>query len=110
MNFITYLKTMLTDTQVRILARALTDNCPVCFYGSGYGKSTLAETLRGAGYPNAYAPEDCTDNPDCNSVLTKPGAVALCMKKEPFTEPLKKDSFSEDEIRVSLAEILKRAH
>lgn len=106
-NFITYLQSMLTDDQIDVLARNLGKN-PICFYGTGLGKSTLVEMLHKAWFKNTYAPEDCRSDASCMSVLNREGTIALCMKNEPFCTLLLNDSFSRDEIIAGLEAFLKR--
>ena len=77
LDFGQYLESMLSETQIRILAICLTNSIPVCFYGIGLGKSTLVEILRNANFEEVYAPEDCDSCSDQLSVLDKPGAIAL---------------------------------
>lgn len=76
------------------------------FNGLGLGKSALAVILRNAGFSNVYAPEDCNVDNAQWSVLDGTGAVALCMKKEPFNTLLLKDSFSRDVIRSAISDVL----
>jgi hypothetical protein len=109
-RFKTYLQTMLTDTQIRVLAEAVMSQNIVCLYGAGLGKSTLAKIFRSAGIRSVLAPEDCNADADCDTVLDQPGAIALCMKNEPLPDTLDKDSFSKEEITASLADVLKRRH
>lgn len=101
-----YLESMLTYTQRDILAICLKRHTPVCFYGSGLGKSTLVKILRDAGFENVYAPEDCGCNNAQWSVLDKPGAIALCMKKGSFDRPLSENPFSKSVIYAVLAGVL----
>lgn len=98
LDFGQYLESMLSETQIRILAICLTESIPVCFYGSGLGKSTLVKILRNAGFENVYAPEDCGCNNAQWSVLDKQGAVALCMQKGSFDRPLPENPFSKETI------------
>lgn len=56
-QFSTYLKTMLTDTQIQALALAVQNHGMVCLYGVGLGKSTLARVFRSAGIHTVLAPE-----------------------------------------------------
>lgn len=109
-QFSTYLKTMLTDTQIQALALAVQNHSMVCLYGGGLGKSTLARVFRSAGIHTVLAPEDCSTDADCYSVLDYPGAIALCMKNEPFSNALDKDSFSKEEIMAALEDALRRKH
>lgn len=109
-QFESYLKTVFTDEQIRILANAIQEHCTICLYGKGLGKSTLARIFRLAGIHNVLAPEDCGMDADCYTVLDYPGVIALCMKNEPFSKALDKDSFSQDEITASLADVLERKH
>lgn len=109
-RFKTYLQTMLTDTQIRVLAEAVMSQSTVCLYGAGLGKSTLALIFRNAGIHQVLAPEDCSADADCDTVLDHPGVIALCMKNEPLPDTLDKDSFSRSEITASLADVLKRRH
>lgn len=109
-RFKTYLQTMLTDTQIRVLAEAVMSQSTVCLYGAGLGKSTLARIFRKAGIHQVLAPEDCGSDADCYTVLDCPGIIALCMKNEPLPDTLDKDSFSRSEITASLADVLKRRH
>ena len=105
-TFKQYLKSMFTYTQRSILALCLIRHTPVCFYGSGLGKSTLVKILRNAGFENVYAPEDCDSCSDQLSVLDKPGAVALCMQKGSFDRPLPKNPFSKETIYAVCADVL----
>lgn len=105
-TFKQYLKSMFTYTQRSILALCLIRHTPVCFYGSGLGKSTLVKILRNAGFENVYAPEDCGCNNAQRSVLDKKGAVALCMQKGSFDRPLPKNPFSKETIYVVCADVL----
>ena len=105
-TFKQYLKSMFTYTQRSILALCLIRHTPVCFYGSGLGKSTLVKILRNAGFENVYAPEDCDSCSDQLSVLDKPGAVALCMQKGSFDRPLPKTPFSKETIYAVCADVL----
>ena len=105
-TFKQYLKSMFTYTQRSILALCLIRRTPVCFYGSGLGKSTLVKILRNAGFENVYAPEDCDSCSDQLSVLDKPGAVALCMQKGSFDRPLPENPFSKSVIYAVLAGVL----
>lgn len=107
-QFSTYLKTMLTDTQIQALALTVQNHSTVCLYGAGLGKSTLARVFRSAGIHTVLAPEDCSTDADCYSVLDYPGAIALCMKNEPFSNALDKDSFSKEEIMEALDDALRR--
>lgn len=109
-RFKTYLQSMLTDTQIRVLAEAVMSQNIVCLYGAGLGKSTLAKIFRSAGIHTVLAPEDCGTDTDCYSVLDYPGAIALCMKNEPFSNALDKDSFSKEEIMAGLEDALRRKH
>lgn len=109
-RFQTYLQSMLTDTQIRVLAEAVMSQSTVCLYGAGLGKSTLALIFRNAGIHQVLAPEDCNADADCDTVLDHPGVIALCMKNEPLPDTLDKDSFSRSEITASLADVLKRRH
>lgn len=109
-RFKAYLQTMLTDTQIRVLAEAVMSQSTVCLYGAGLGKSTLARIFRDAGIRSVLAPEDCYSDADCDTVLDHPGVIALCMKNEPLPDTLDKDSFSRSEITASLADVLKRRH
>lgn len=93
-----YLESMFTKTQIRILAICLSRSVPVCFYGSGLGKSTLVKILRNAGFENVYAPEDCGCDNAQWSVLDKQGAVALRMQKGSFDRPLPENPFSKETI------------
>lgn len=93
LDFGQYLESMLSETQIRILAICLTNSIPVCFYGIGLGKSTLVEILRNANFEEVYAPEDCDSCSDQLSVLDKPGAIALCMKKDLSTDHYRKILF-----------------
>lgn len=106
LDFGQYLESMLSETQIRILAICLTDSIPVCFYGIGLGKSTLVEILRNANFEEVYAPEDCDSCSDQLSVLDKPGAIALCMKKGSFDRPLPENPFSKSVIYAVLAGVL----
>ena len=106
--FNAYLKTMLTDAQIQILAVAIQRHNTVCLYGAGLGKSTLARVFRSAGIPNVLAPEDCDIDADCYSVLDYPGVIALCMKNEPFSNALDTDSFSKEDIMAGLEDVLTR--
>lgn len=107
-QFNTYLKTMLTDTQIQALAISVQNHSTVCLYGAGLGKSTLARIFRSADIHTVLAPEDCSTDADCYSVLDYPGAIALCMKNEPFSNALDKDSFSKEEIMAGLEDALRR--
>ena len=109
-QFQAYLQTMLTDTQIRVLAEAVMSQSTVCLYGAGLGKSMLAKIFRSAGIRSVLAPEDCSADADCYTVLDRPGIIALSMKNEPFSNALDKDSFSKEEITASLADVLKRKH
>lgn len=93
LDFGQYLESMLSETQIKILAICLTNSIPVCFYGIGLGKSTLVEILRNANFEEVYAPEDCDSCSDQLSVLDKPGAVALCMQKDLSIGPYRKTLF-----------------
>nr|DAY08729.1 MAG TPA: AAA domain protein [Caudoviricetes sp.] len=106
LDFGQYLESMLSETQIRILAICLTNSIPVCFYGSGLGKSTLVKILRNAGFENVYAPEDCGCNNAQWSVLDKKGVVALCMQKGSFDRPLPKNPFSKETIYAVCADVL----
>lgn len=109
-NFIDYLRSMLIDDQIDVLARNL-GKSPISFYGPGLGKTKLVETLRNAWFKNVYAPEDCDSiRSGCMAVCNREGAIALCMKKESFCVPLPNDSFSRDEIIAGLEAFLKRKH
>lgn len=101
-----YLKSMFSETQISILAICLAESIPVCFYGIGLGKSTLVEILRNADFEEVYAPEDCDSCSDQLSVLDKPGAVALCMKKGSFDMPLPKNPFSKETIYAVCTDVL----
>lgn len=106
LDFEQYLESMLSETQIKILAICLTESIPVCFYGSGLGKSTLVKILRNAGFENVYEPEDCGCDNAQWSVLDKQGAVALCMKKGSFDRPLPENPFSKSVIYAVLAGVL----
>ena len=106
LDFGQYLESMLSETQIRILAICLTNSIPVCFYGIGLGKSTLVEILRNADFEEVYAPEDCDSCSDQLSVLDKPSAVALCMQKGFFDRPLPKNPFSKETIYAVCADVL----
>lgn len=54
-QFQAYLQTMLTDTQIRVLAEAVMSQSTVCLYGAGLGKSTLARIFRNAGIHQVLA-------------------------------------------------------
>lgn len=101
-----YLESMFTYAQRDILAFCLKRHTPVCFYGSGLGKSTLVKILRNAGFENVYAPEDCGCDNAQWSVLDKKGAVALCMQKGSFDRPLPKNPFSKETIYAVCADVL----
>ena len=107
-QFESYLKTILTDKQIQVLADAVLTQNIVCLYGAGLGKSTLAKIFKSAGIRSVLAPEDCGADADCYTVLDCPGIIALSMKNEPFSNALDKDSFSKEEITASLADVLKR--
>lgn len=109
-QFNTYLKTMLPDTQIQVLAEAVMSQSTVCLYGAGLGKSTLALIFRNAGIHQVLAPEDCNADADCDTVLDHPGVIALCMKNEPFSNALDKDSFAKEEIMAGLEDALRRKH
>lgn len=98
-NFNEYIKSMLTDTQCKVLRIQLSNVQPVAFYGKGLGKSMLALILQQAGY-QAFAPEDVKT--DCGP-LTVPdvkGAVAFCVKnKDEFAAVVTANSFTKLEIR-----------
>lgn len=74
-----YLLTMFTKPQLKILRQCLRLNLPVHFYGSGIGKSTLANNLREAGYTATEAGE--CQQPDALSVPDRENVVCLCLKK-----------------------------
>lgn len=105
-QFESYLKTILTDKQIQVLADAVLAQNIVCLYGAGLGKSTLAKIFKSAGIRSVLAPEDCGADADCYTVLDCPGIIALSMKNEPFSNALDKDSFSKEEITASLADVL----
>lgn len=105
-NFIDYLRSMLTDDQIDVLARNL-GKSHISFYGPGLGKTKLVETLRNAWFKNVYAPEDCDSISGCMAVCNHEGAIALCMKKESFGKDVQNDSFSRNEITSSLEAFLR---
>lgn len=74
-NFIDYLRSMLTDDQIDVLARNL-GKSHISFYGPGLGKTKLVETLRNAWFKNVYAPEDCDSiRSGCMAVCNREGAI-----------------------------------
>ena len=80
-NFIDYLRSMLSDEQIDVLARNL-GKSHISFYGPGLGKTKLVENLRNAWFKNVYAPEDCDSiRSGCMAVCNREGAIALCIKK-----------------------------
>ena len=105
--FKAYLKTMLTDTQIQILAMTVQRHSTVCLYGAGLCKSTLARVFRSADIDTVLAPEDCGIDADYDTVLDYPGTIALCMKNEPFSNALDTDSFSKEDIMAGLEDALK---
>lgn len=109
-EFKRYLGSMFTKTQIHTLAFCLLTDKPVCFYGSGLGKSTLVKILRNSGFKNVYAPEDSdTDAAQC-SVVDTPGAIAFCIKKGSFDRPLPKNPFSKDIICSVFLDVLTHTH
>lgn len=100
LNALKYLQKRLDEKQIDVLAYCLTHEVPVAFYGSGLGKSTLANQLKAAGYRGIYTPEDCSMA--CNH-LTVPdvnGAVALCVRKELSGSDVPEDSFTSADLRA----------
>lgn len=55
-QFESYLKTILTDKQIQVLADAVLTQNIVCLYGAGLGKSTLARIFKSAGIRSVLAP------------------------------------------------------
>lgn len=109
-RFKQYLQSMFSDKQITVLAFCLRHQVPVCFYGTGLGKSTLAKLLKQHGFAAVYAPEDCGGEMGAMTVLNVPNAVAIRIKKEPFQQAMPNDSFLTDDITAVLWDALKRAH
>lgn len=108
LNALKYLQKRLDEKQIDVLAYCLTHEVPVAFYGSGLGKSTLANRLRAAGYQGVYAPEDCSMA--CNH-LTVPdigGAVALCVEKKSSGSDVPEDFFTSADLRAVIEAVSKR--
>ena len=108
LNALKYLQKRLNEKQIDVLAYCLTHEVPVAFYGSGLGKSTLANQLKAAGYRGIYALEDCSMA--CNH-LTVPdidGAVALCVEKKSSGSDVPEDSFTSADLRAVIEAVSKR--
>lgn len=108
LNALKYLQKRLNEKQIDVLVYCLTHEVPVAFYGSGLGKSTLANRLRAAGYQGVYAPEDCSMA--CNH-LTVPdigGAVALCVEKKSSGSDVPEDFFTNADLCAVIEAVSKR--
>lgn len=87
MDFRSYLESMLNKEQLNNLRFALNHDLRVHFYGSGLGKSELANLLKKEGFDNVSESGD-DSNPGLGMWFIPDNVIAIEFKKDTFENPL----------------------
>lgn len=80
--FLKVINSCFTEKQIAVLKLALRTGTKVYLYGSGLGKSLLAEALRNAGYA-VSEPADRMDAIGPCQLREEDGLVAVCVRNTP---------------------------
>lgn len=80
--FLKVIESCFTEKQIPILKQALRIGTKVYLYGSGLGKSLLAEAFQNAGYA-VSEPGDRMDSLGATELRDEEGLVAICVRNTP---------------------------